>query len=218
METKELKLAEGTGTVLVDKRAPAPGVTDVSDEELIHATLAGDNAAFGRLIQKYYAPLHAMILRHLGQREESEDVLQQVFVQACRHLKSFRLESKFYTWIYAIALNRMKNHLRQKKIRQTVSMDEVNSWDEETRPQWPDPSPTPEESVAKTMQLEAIQKALDTLQEGAKSIFILHYFQHMPLEQVASIVGKPLGTVKVYLHRARKTVRKVLEMNPDFVT
>ncbi|OGR84229.1 MAG: hypothetical protein A2901_06745 [Elusimicrobia bacterium RIFCSPLOWO2_01_FULL_54_10] len=192
--------------------------SDVSDDLLISAAKAGETSAFGQLMEKYRPALHAMILRHLRHREETEDVLQQVFLQAYQHLDGFRAEAKFYTWIYAIALNHVRNHVRQRKSWRIVSMDEMNARDQDMKHQWPDHRPTPEETVYHRMEIQAVQKALESLKDESRAIFIMHYFQYVPLDEVAARLQKPLGTVKVYLHRARKAVRECLENQAEVVT
>jgi RNA polymerase sigma-70 factor (ECF subfamily) len=184
---------------------------------LVTAAQSGDTEAFGQLMRKHKTALSVMALRHLGQREEAEDIVQQTFLQAYQHIKSFRKESKFYTWLYTIALNQIRNHVRQRNNRHTISLDGIANRDDE-RPahQWAEKKPTPEESVAQKTEFESLQKSLQTLSEEQRTIFILHYFQYLPLDEIAGRLKKPIGTVKVYLHRARKAVHKSLSaLSPD---
>ncbi len=154
-----------------------------------------------------------MASRILGQREEAEDVLQEVFVQVHLHLGSFRGDSKLSTWLYTIALNRVRNHLRRRGKRRTVSLDAVP--EEDGNPiEFPDKGPSLDEVVAQRREADRLRQAVDGLQEDFRAIFILHYYQHLPLEEVSRRLGKPLGTVKVYLHRARKRVHAALTADP----
>ena len=104
-----------------------PPETLLSDEQLVRDTLAGRNEAFGELMRKHQSLVMDLALRMLRNREEAEDVIQQVFVAAYRHLADFRFGSQFSTWLYAIALNRARNHLRSKKTRRLVAMDDRTS-------------------------------------------------------------------------------------------
>ncbi len=151
-----------------------------------------------------------MIYRHVGHREEAEDVLQQAFLQAYLHLSDFRGQAKFHTWLYTISLNHVKNHLRQRKLRRMISTDDKGNWEEDAEPKWADTLPTPDVTVEQRLEVQAVQKVVETLQEEHKSIFILFYFQHLSLLEIAKRLAKPVGTVKVYLHRARKAVRLAL--------
>ena len=108
-------------TSLCSPRSPPD--TDDLDRHLIQATLQGNQASFGELIQKHQPSVFLMVHRHLRHREEAEDVVQQVFVKAYQHLGKFRGESKFFTWLYTIALNLIRNHVRQRSLRRMDSLD-----------------------------------------------------------------------------------------------
>jgi RNA polymerase sigma-70 factor, ECF subfamily len=184
------------------------------DSVLIAAALEGDNDAFGELIKKHRPALLETARRLLGHREEAEDVLQEVFIQAYKHLKNFRGESKLSTWLYAITLNRVRNHLRQRKNRSMISLD--GNPDEEINPiELPEKGPAIDEQLARRTEAERIHWAVDRLKPDFRAIFILHYYQYLSLDEVSRRLGKPVGTVKVYLHRARKEVHAILSKVPE---
>lgn len=187
-----------------------PPFADDLDGDLIQATLQGNQTAFSQLIQKHQPAIFLMVHRQLRQREEAEDVVQQVFLKAYQHLEKFRGESKFSTWLYTIALNLVRNHVRQRKLRRMDSLDMPGRTDDSPRPQWPDKAPLPEEVVHHRGELNRVIAALEKLTDPHRAIFTLHYFQHLSLKEVAVTVGRPVGTVKVYLHRARKMVLNLL--------
>ena len=188
----------------------APPV-ESSDAELIHSSLQGNQKSFGQLIQRHEPAILRMVYRQLRQREEAEDVVQQVFLQAYRYLGNFRGDSKFFTWIYTIALNLVRNHVRQRKIRRTDSLDTpVNTENIHAR-QWPDPAPSPDAIAHHRSELDRVRVAVENLQEIHRVIFAAHYFQHLSLKDIAGRIDRPVGTVKVYLHRARKMVLQQLE-------
>lgn len=180
------------------KRCPPP-----TDGELIGATLAGDGAAFAVLLKRHRPPLLEMACRILGQREEAEDVLQEVFMSVHAHLHRFRGESKLSTWLYSIALNHVRNQIRRRGKQRMVSLDIIP---EEGANRWelPEKGLPIEEIVAQRRDSDRLRLAVDALPEHFRAIFVLHYYQHFPLKQVAQQLAKTLGTVKVYLHRARK--------------
>src|SRR5688572_19425117 len=90
-------------------------VPEAEDDKLIRETLAGESQAFGLLMDKYRPRLLELAFRILRNKEDAEDVIQRVFLETYRHLSDFRHDSKFSTWIYSIALNRTRNHLRGRK-------------------------------------------------------------------------------------------------------
>lgn len=177
----------------------------LDDDALIEATLAGESDAFGKLVLKHQSALKAFALRMLRNQEETEDIVQQVFVEAFRHLVDFRHGSQFSTWLYSITLNRVRNHVRRYKNRTIVALDATHI-DSPGAPlvDLPETTPSAEVVLEKRMDLEWIRNEVDTLPAEYRQIFRLRYFQNLSVQQVAQRVGRPLGTVKVYLHRARK--------------
>lgn len=176
-----------------------------TDQELISAVFSGDETAFTVLVSKHRPPLLEMACRILGQRQEAEDVLQDVFMNVHAHLRSFRGESKLSTWLYSIALNRVRNHLRRRGKRYFISLDAGPEESGHIK-ELPEKGPSVDEIVAQKKDSENLRSAVESLPEIFRTIFILHYYQHLPLKEVALRLDKPLGTVKVYLHRARKSV------------
>ncbi len=195
-----------------------PLLPETPDAELIHATLHDHPEKFNELIQKHQASIFRLVFRQVRQREEAEDVVQGVFFQAFQHLKSFRGESRFLTWLYSIALNMIRNHIRQRKRRQTESMDAPQNGDDDRPRQWPDKTPPTDDIVHHRIELLRVQQAARTLAEPYRAIFALHYFGHRSLHEVAARIHRPQGTVKVYLHRARAMVLAELERSANVTT
>jgi RNA polymerase sigma-70 factor (ECF subfamily) len=183
-----------------------PPITDDIDDELIKSTLTGNQQSFNELIKRHQPALLLMVQRHLRQREEAEDVVQHVFLKAYQHLATFRREARFFTWLYTIALNVIRNHVRQRNLRRMDSLDVPAKTDDSRAPQWPDKAPSPEKIAQDRWDIEQVRAALANLMEPHRTIFTLHYFQHLSLKDVATRIKRPLGTVKVYLHRARKMI------------
>lgn len=187
----------------------------MTEEQLLKSAQGGNQDSFGELMRIHQPLLFGMILRRINQREDAEDVLQEVFIQAFRHLVNFRGEAKLSTWLYTIALNRIRNHVRQKNARRQVSLDAPDLRDEQMITQLPEKGPSVERQIQHRRDFVAMQLAVEKLNSEQKSIFVMHYFQHLPLEEISRRLQKPLGTVKVYLHRARKTIGKTLDYNGE---
>ncbi len=184
-----------------------PSDLSKNDTQLIEESLSGQSDAFGQLIQKHQKTLIDLAMRMLRNTEEAEDVVQQVFIEAYRHLADFRRDAQFSTWLYSITLNRVRNHLRSRKIRACVPLEWAPEESGEVRSlQLSDPTPGVDQQLEKQLDLEWIQREVKLLPEDYQDIFILHYFRNLPLQEVAEKLGRPLGTVKVYLHRARKAI------------
>lgn len=184
-----------------------PSPASIEDLRLIAEILKHDRPeAFGELIKRHQNTLMNVALRMLGNAQEAEDVVQQVFIEAYRHLAEFRQDAQFSTWLYSIILNRCRNHLRSRKRRQEVSLDAPFHQDDESSPidQVPERGKNHDERLEIRSEAEWIRQKVTLLPKDYREIFELFYFAELPLQAIAERLGRPLNTVKVYLHRARK--------------
>ncbi len=183
------------------------------DSVLIAQCLAGQADAFGRIIHKYQTAVMNVAMRVLTNSQEAEDVTQQVFIEAYRHLVDFRGDSQLFTWLYSITLNRCRNQIRSRKRRQTVSLDAPVGDDDSIRLGFrlADPVQRHDKQLESRLASDWVKRRAVALSPDFREIFDLYYFQEMPLPQIAKQLGRPLNTVKVYLHRARKELYELWE-------
>ena len=175
------------------------------DEYYINETLNGNVNAYAFLVERYKHMVFTLTIRIVKNREEAEEVSQDVFVKAYKNLKSFKGESKFSTWIYKIgyyaSLDVVKKNKRQIN---SINIDEFN------------------EGNIGSMQdglkyLEAkerkkvINDALLRLDEDEQVILTLYYFEEMPLKEISKVVNLSLENIKVKLFRARKKLFSLLK-------
>jgi RNA polymerase sigma-70 factor, ECF subfamily len=185
---------------------------ELDDDTLIQETLKGHREAFGHLIRKYSNPLYDLACRILGNPQEAEDVLQDAMVVAYKHLSGFKHRARFSTWLYTIVLNHVRNRLRRNKTIRWHSLDASPSPDQDSPPpEMPDRGPSVQSMTENRLTLEAVEKVVETLPFEYRSIFILHYMQNQPILDIAKRLGRPSGTIKVYLHRARKLLYQRLK-------
>lgn len=177
------------------------------DAPLIAATLAGDTAAFGRLVGLYQDRLYNSLLRVLGSAEDTRDVVQDAFVQAFLKLDSFRGSSAFYTWLYRIAFNLAMSHVRRE--RKTTSLDGLKDG---CGREPIDGRPTPEVDLLKTERVAMVHAALAELSIEYRQILVLRELEGCRYEEIAEILELPVGTVRSRLFRARLQLRD--RLNP----
>lgn len=179
------------------------------DRQWISQTLSGDPHAYTHLVIKYKDRLFDLACRVLKDRREGEDILQDSFIQAYKKLNTFRHDSTFSTWIYAIVMNNLRNRLRKNKIIRWSSLDAPRIGRDDTYSPEIQHGELPMDVVTESkLDLEKIQQLITTFPLVYQSIFIMFYFQNLPLQEIASRLGRPLGTVKAYLHRSRKRLYK----------
>ncbi|MFM2095907.1 MAG: polymerase sigma-E factor [Planctomycetota bacterium] len=183
------------------------------DAHLIQATLAGDSSAFGLLVRKYQDRLFNTLVHVIGCREESEDLVQDAFVQAFVKLETFQGTSAFYTWLYRIAFNFAMSRKRRKG--HNVSLDAQR----ETSHQEPrDAGESAHDRLLREERAEQIRRGLAALSDEHRSILVLREIDGCCYETIGEILNLPVGTVRSRLHRARLQLRdelkEVLAENP----
>jgi RNA polymerase sigma-70 factor, ECF subfamily len=173
------------------------------DASLIAATLAGDTAAFGRLVGLYQDRLYNSLSRVVG--ADADDIVQDAFVQAYTKLNTFRGSSAFYTWLYRIAFNLAMSHARRE--RKTASLDEMKSgWGSEPV----DGQAAPDAGLEQRECVEIVQSALAALHTEYRTILVLREIDGCRYDEIAEILDLPVGTVRSRLFRARLALRDQL--------
>jgi RNA polymerase sigma-70 factor (ECF subfamily) len=197
--------------------SPAKAEMATEDNVWIRETLDGNQEAFGCLVMKYKDRLFDFASRMMANPAEAEDVLQESFLDAYRHLADFNHRAKFSTWLYSIVINHVRNRLRHNRVIQWFSLDAPRlGHDEQAPAELPARGPSFDSKLEHKLDLESIQQAVRRMPVAYQVIFIQHYFQDVSIEEIARRMDRPIGTVKVYLHRARKWLfKQYLENSPQ---
>lgn len=183
------------------------------DSELVTAAQQGDREAFGSLVERYQDRVYNTLVRVVGSREDALDVTQEAFVQAYVKLASFRGESKFFTWLYRIAMNLALSHRRKR--RPNLSVDEMrqNIGEEPISDQ-----ASPEKVAISQEHAATVQQALAELGDQHCQILVLREMENCSYEEISEILEMPVGTVRSRLFRARLQLKeKLQEMLPHEV-
>ncbi len=171
-----------------------------------------DERAFREVVETYEDRIYNLTYRMLGNREEAEDISQEVFISLFKSIDSFRGDSKLSTWLYRIAVNHCKNRIKYLARRHDRDQD---SYDEEvartpsvaaaTMPSLP---PRPDKHL-EGVELERImQQCIAALDDEQRTLIILRDVEDLSYDEICTITSIPLGTVKSRLHRARLALRK----------
>ena len=182
-----------------------------ADRHLIRLASEGSQQAFEELVRKYRGLIYNLIYRMVGNREETEDLVQETFVKAFRSLKSFNEEFAFSTWLYKIATNHTIDLLRKKRL-QLLSLDEpVRTHEGEMSREYPDENFNPERAFITSESTNIIFGAIEALPEKYRTIIRLRHKEDKSYEEISQILRIPIGTVKARLFRARELLRKELK-------
>jgi RNA polymerase sigma-70 factor (ECF subfamily) len=181
------------------------------DLALVQSAREGDMAAFEQLIKRYDRNVFR-IANHITQnREDAEDVVQDAFLKAYQKLDQFQGNSKFYTWLVRIAVNEALMKLRKRKASKTVSIDEDVETDEGFVPrEVTDWSPNPEQLYKQAELGDILEKTIQGLPSGFRTVFVLRDVEGLSTEETADALGLSIPAVKSRLLRARLQLRERL--------
>ena len=186
-----------------------PGSRD--ETQMIAFILAGDTQLYHELIRPYEGSVYRMALSFMKNEAEAEDVAQETFLNAFRHLSSFRAEARFSTWLISIALNEARNRLRRQA---TMPVDSLDALSEEGEPISPallrDWREIPSEALERKELRETLQVAVAGLPDIYKQVFLLRDVEELTVAETAAALTISVATVKVRLHRARIMLQKEL--------
>jgi RNA polymerase sigma-70 factor (ECF subfamily) len=180
------------------------------DRELVRRAQQGDGQAFELLVKKHQGRVFAVAGGILRNREDVEDIAQQVFVKAYFSLKKFDQRAAFSTWLYKITLNECWDLLRKKKVRPLVYESELSEEQATVylaTEQKSDTGPDVREQLEVRQQLDSW---LDCLEERDRTMLTLKEVQGFTVEEIAEILGINGNTVKVRLFRARQRIAQLI--------
>lgn len=166
---------------------------------LIDRILAGNQHLYAELVDRYKSYAYTIALKILEQRPEAEEAAQDSFVKAFHHLKNFKRDSKFSTWLYRIVFNTAVSYKRKRRV-QLHSIEQVHLGHQHEG----------EGALEHSDKKKFIKQALQNLNEADKMAITLFYLQEFSLEEIADITGMQANTVKVRVHRARQKLANEL--------
>jgi RNA polymerase sigma-70 factor (ECF subfamily) len=169
----------------------APGAD--TDDDLIARTLTGSSEAFSTLVSRYERAVYHLAFRTLRETEDAKDAAQEAWIKAYRALSSFRPGAKFATWIFTICYRVCCDRLAKRK-----------------RFTGDDPSAGPEKAYEAAEESARLRAAIENLPEKYRVVITLFHLQGKQYEEIATVLGMPLGTVKTHLFRAKDLLRAAL--------
>lgn len=172
-------------------------MTHHDEQRLIRKVLEGDAEAFAPLVERYSRPIFALVVGIVGQREEAEELTQDIFLKAYTHLASYGGRSAFSTWLYRIACNTALTAVKRRQRRFAL-------FDFSRAERLPELSDDGELTELSEAQEQALRTALDRLDPDERTLIQLHYYENRPLSECGEILSLTESNTKVRLHRIRK--------------
>lgn len=165
------------------------------DEQLVRAFKSGDEKAFDRIFSKYHVSIYSICYRYTKNEADAHDLTQDIFIKIYRNLRKFNMRSKFFTWVYRIAVNTCISFKRRKHEPHYTLESEVQV-----------------EPIGERIQMRvAIDDALMKLPERQRMTFILRHYEGYTYDEIGGIMGITTGAAKANHHQAVKKLRIFLE-------
>ena len=185
---------------------------EAAEQVLLRRLRRRDEQAFNELVLRYQDRVFGLCLRMLGNRDEAEDIAQEVFCTVFKSVRSFRGESKFSTWLYRVTLNHCKNRLKylgRRHYRETRSIEDVAESRFDDTAALPRTG-RPDQRMEQAELQRLVGEAIAALEEEQRALLLLRDVQELSYQEIVEITGLPEGTVKSRLHRARMALKERL--------
>jgi RNA polymerase sigma-70 factor (ECF subfamily) len=206
-----------TRSALFAEPLPVPTVqpferntVSADDYGLIAACLAGRTEAFGELVRRYQDRLFNTVIRLVVNAEDARDVVQEAFLNAYQSLSSFKGDSLFFTWLYRIAVNTAISYRRKQKALLRLHRTDDSGVIE---PADPSEQARPGHALEMAEEERRLHDALARLSAEHRAVLVMKDLEGQKYEEMAEILGVPIGTIRSRLHRARLELRDILEQD-----
>ena len=173
---------------------------DLSDQQLIDLCVSGDRDAFSFIVRRYQDMVFAMCFRAVRNVSDAEDISQEVFIRVFRNLGSFKRDAPMKPWIYRITANRIYSFFGRRKNDREISADSL--------PEMVSGNPQPDDEVFFKHSVETLINEIADLPEHYRSVMTMWFVMGMSYQEIADSLGKPIGTIRAHLFRARKQLKE----------
>ena len=183
------------------------------DVQLIDAVLSGDDSAFGILVEKHQKSIHALVWRKVGDFHHAEEITQDTFLRAYQKLSTLKNPDRFLRWLYVIANRLCLNwqHKQKKHEKQLQSLEDT-PMEEVVKSDYARYESEQRETEATEHRFEIVEKLLEKLPEGERTVMTLYYLGEMTTKEIGKFLGVSVETIRTRLHRARKRLQEEEEL------
>ena len=188
------------------------------DAALIRRARSGDQTAMEELVRRHYRSVFNLAYRLANDYDDAQDIVSEAFIRVHNALPSFRGDANFTTWLYRIVKNVFLDERKKQRVRSHNSLEEMlDLEDSSVSRQVEDPRPGPAPMIERNEQAEMVRRAVMSLPKNQRLMIALYHFQHRSYEEIAEIMGLPIGTVKSRLNRARVALTNRLESSRELL-
>ncbi len=170
------------------------------ENETIQSVLNGDREKFTLFVDKYKGPVYNLVYRLTGNVHDAEDLSQETFIKTYRSLNRFKTNKKFFPWLYTIAINLTRNHLKKKKPLPVGSVDHL-----------PTDKRNPEQDVSKLQEAEALARHIQRLPVSLREAIILRYYHYLSFEEISQVLCISISAAKMRVYRGLEKLEIIMK-------
>jgi len=170
------------------------------EAEIVTRVLKGDTQAYALLVEEYKLPIYNLAYRMTGNSEDADDLTQETFIRAYQYLWRYDTRSKFFTWLYTLALNLIRSHFKKNKYNK--SSEELSAH------LLSDKNPSPETELIETQEISV---CLLRLEYESRALLIMKFHQELSFEEIADVTGKSVSAVKMSIYRGLESLKKMIK-------
>ncbi len=176
-------------------------MTQSDDERIIEACRRGDRRAFNELVRGNQQRVFRVVRRIVQDPDDAMDITQDVFIRAYQGLDGFRGGSKIFTWLYRIAVNLSINHVKSGRVRRFFRFDREDG-------EYVDHAPGIHDGLEREEIRRSVERAIAELPAKQRAVFVLRYYEELPYEDIAGMLGTSVGGLKANYHHAMKKIEE----------
>lgn len=183
----------------------------MEERDLVEKIRNGNSFAFRNLVDEYQVKVLNVSYRFVNNREDAEDITQEVFIEVHRSIDGFREDSKLSTWIYRITVSKSLDFLRKKNRKKRFGIMKYLTGEDELEEQIPSTdSVNPEKELENQDRINVLMNAISALPENQKVAFTLSKIDELSYKEIAEVLGSTISSVESLIHRAKVNLRKKL--------
>ena len=173
-------------------------MNDEQDRILIQRILSGHPEEYARVVEKYSKPIYNLVIRLIGQNQDTNDLTQEIFIKVFESLARFDQDKRFFPWLYTVALNVIRNYKKKTKKESTLKSE---NQDTDTASQ---ALSRPDLIVSRKQQAERLNQHIQGLPESLQEAIVLRYYQDCSFKEIADVLGVSLSAAKMRVYRGLK--------------
>lgn len=179
-------------------------VDSMQEKDIVRRVLEGETEAYALLVDAYKDPILRLAFRMTGNLQDADDLAQDAFVRAFRNLHRYDRERPFFTWLYTVALNGIRNHLKKRKRQERGDAESVAEGDDA------EDAPGMEERLDEARDAERLDRALRRLPAEQREALVLRFYQGLSLEETSEVMGVSLSAAKMRIYRGLERLKQIL--------